>query len=58
MALQLLYQFKRYSDFAEWVVLPTGGVASGRVCAWALEVMLLNQVSNCFIMKLFIEPVY
>ena len=36
MALQLLYWFKSYSDFAEWVDLPTGGVASGRVCACAL----------------------
>ena len=58
MALQLLYWFKSYSDFAEWVDLPTGGVASGRVCACALEVMLLNQVSSCFIIKLSIEPVY
>ena len=36
MALQLLYWFKSFSDFAEWVDLPTGGVASGRVCACAL----------------------
>ena len=37
MALQLLYWFKSYSDFAEWVDLPTGGVALGKVCACARD---------------------
>ena len=32
MASKSLYWFKSYGDFAEWVDLPTGVVASGRVC--------------------------
>ena len=28
--------YKHYHNFAEWVDLPIGGVASGRVCAYSI----------------------
>ena len=40
MASKLLYWFKSYGDWAEWVDLPTGGVAWGRVCPAACAVGL------------------
>ena len=41
MALQLLYWFKSYSDFAEWEILPPGEAASGRDCACSLRSRLV-----------------
>ena len=44
-ALNLQYWFGSYSDFDEWVDLPTGEVASGRVCACAAVLFLFYYFS-------------
>ena len=42
--------FKSYGNFWEWAILPSGGVASGRVCACSLRIRLVfryNRLDRC-----------